>query len=47
MFKSGFFQHLSATDNKTWEEVYEEDVEQYFINSLVDYVGTPIYRILK
>ena len=47
ILKSRFFENLSSTDNKTWKEVYEQDVETYFNHTLVQYVGRPIHNLLK
>ena len=39
--------HMSAADNRTWKELHEKDMGEYFIEHVMEYVGEPIHRILR
>lgn len=47
LLHSGFFEHLSEFENKTWKELYLLNVTSYFNRSLVQNIARPLVRILR
>lgn len=47
LFHSGFFEHLSDSENKTWKELYVLNVTMYFNRSLLQNIARPVVRMLK
>lgn len=47
LLQSGFFEHLSEDDNKTWKEIHLLDVTPFFNRSLVQNIAKPLLNLLE
>ena len=47
LLHSGFFEHLSDSDNKTWKEIHLVDVTPFFNRSLVQDIAKPLVNLLR
>ena len=47
LLNSGFFENLSKSVNKTWEVKYQQNVTEYFNQSLLQNIARPVVRMLR